>query len=285
MSGLGRFLISKIAVIAASACLLYSAGVAAQWPQPAGRSAGYLPASRDLDIMLSGSGAYVPHVSNLSSDSSGVLFGEMVWNYAFVKRLGLYGQHSIMGMWWANVALLGLGHEIGVRYLCTDLLTFEAGYLGHRVDRGWVDGHETRPGGVVDNGGEISARLRFEPLSRLRVEGRFVSRIFRVYNDTQGVTGLSLRVSFLPVNGHSVELELEGLRTVRSLPRPGVEQVTWNVVGAVRWLGEITPRMGIAIGGRISTNLMVGQVPMLELKRSMIDEPMALVTLGIYFGI
>ena len=35
----------------------------------------------------------------------------------------------------------------------------------------------------------------------------------------------------------------------------------------------------------ISTNLLVGQVPMLELKRSMINEPMAMGTVGIYFGI
>jgi len=204
---------------------------------------------------------------------------------AFIDHLGIFGGHTLMGMWWANTAVLAMGHEVGVRYLCAEHLTFEAAYLGHRVDRSWVDDHEMRPGGVADNGGEVTARLRFAPVSRFRVEGRFVGRIFDVYKDTQGVTGLGLRVAFLPFDGHALAAEVEVLRTVRSQPRPGVDQVTWNVVGGVCWMSDLTDRVGLTLGARISTNLMVGQVPMLELKRSMIDEPMALGTAGLYFQI
>jgi hypothetical protein len=238
-----------------------------------------------LSVLATGSGAYVPQVADLSGGKTGVLEGGLVWNFALRPRLGLFGQHTISGMWWSNVALLSFGHEAGLRYLCTDHLSFEAAYLGHRVDRAWIDDHESRPGGILDNGAEAGARLRFDPDPRFRIEGRMVGRVFRVYRDTQGVTGLGMRASLMPAGGRSVVLEIEVLRAIRSLPRSGVDRVTWNVVGSAYWVMDISKRLGVLVGARISTNLLVGQVPMLELKRSMIDEPMALGTLGLYFGI
>ena len=137
----------------------------------------------------------------------------------------------------------------------------------------------------VDNGAEVAADWKFEPIRRFRIEARLVGRIFGVYNDTQGVTGLGLRLSFLPADGHALVAGAQALRVVRSLPRSGVEQVTLNVVGSAYWEWRIADAVGLLLGAKISTNLMVGQVPMLELKRSMIDEPMALGTLGVYFHI
>ena len=84
---------------------------------------------------------------------------------------------------------------------------------------------------------------------------------------------------------HALVLELETLRTQRGNPRAGVDRVTWNVKGTIQWRSQLTDRFGIQIGGRVYTNLLVGEVPMLELKRSMIDEPMAMGTLGVYFDI
>ena len=66
-------------------------------------------------------------------------------------------------------------------------------------------------------------------------------------------------------------------------PRTGVDRVTWNVKGVIQWRSQLTDRFGLQIGVRATTNLLVGEVPMLELKRSMIDEPMAMGTLGAYF--
>ena len=87
------------------------------------------------------------------------------------------------------------------------------------------------------------------------------------------------------MDGHALVLELETLRAVRAQPRVGVDRVTWNVLGEVAWRARLTDRLGLRIGVRVSTHLLVGEVPMLELKRSMIDEPMALGSAGIYFSI
>jgi len=273
------------ALAAAAAVLLVSLPSLGDFPMAAERSASRLPPPRVVDLSVSGSGAYVPQVSDLAPDSSGVLIGEILWNFGITESFGLFGKHDMMGMWWANVALLGFGHEVGLRYLCTEVLSLEAAYLGHRVDKAWVDDLETHPGGVIDNGVEISTRLAFRPMRKLRIEGRFIGRIFGVYKDTQGVTGLSLLVALMPRDGHSLDIELAVLRTLRSRPRAGVERVTWNTVGAMTWRSDLSPRIGIMVGAKIFTNLMVGEVPMLELKRSMIDEPMALATLGLYFRI
>jgi hypothetical protein len=138
---------------------------------------------------------------------------------------------------------------------------------------------------VIDRGLELGSWLRFEPHRRLLLEAHLVGRIFEVYRDTQGVTGIGLRASISPWSGHAMVVEIEALRVIRTRPRIGVDRVTWNVLGEVGWRSQLTPSFGIGIGARLSTNLLVGEVPMLELKRSMIDEPMAMASIGAWFDI
>ncbi len=272
-----------IAVVLVS--LAVASGARADWPNPAVRSGGYLPPVRHVAVALNASGAYVPQVGNLAADTSAVLEGGLTWNFAFDKRAGLFGHHTIGGMWCDNVSLLSLSHEVGVRFPLIDVFTLEAAYLTHRVDSAWTDGLKIRPGGVMDSGGELGFWLHFSPMRRLKIEPHVFGRVFGVYNDVQGVTGVGLRTSVMLFDGHVLGAEIQLLPTIRHEPRDGVEKVTWNVIGSIFWRSRITGDFGLQIGGMISTNLLVGQVPMLELRRSMINEPMAMGTLGIYFGI
>ncbi len=278
-----RTTINIIAVVLAISAM--ASGARADWPNPALRSGGYLPPVRQVAVSLNASGAYVPRVGNLAGDTSAVLEGGLTWNFAFDKRVGLFGHHTIGGMWCANVSLLSLGHEVGMRFPLVDVFTLEAAYLTHRVDSAWTDGLKIRPGGIMDSGGELGFWLHFSPVRRFKIEPHVFGRVFGVYTDVQGVTGVGLRTSVMPFDGHSLGAEIQLLPTIRHHPRQGVEKVTWNVVGSIFWRSRITGDFGLQIGGMISTNLLVGQVPMLELKRSMINEPMAMGTVGIYFGI
>jgi hypothetical protein len=257
----------------------------ADWPAPAVRSGTDLPAAKDLAVSLDLAGAYVPQVEGLTRGGTGVIRGGLVWNFAPWERVGFFGAHAAGGMWWDNLHAGLVGNEVGLRYLALRHLAFEAAYLTHRVDRFRVDELETNPGGVIDRGLELGTWLRFEPHRRLRIEPHLMGRVFEVYNDVQGVTGFGARVSISPTDGHALVLGLEALRVIRAQPRIGVDRVTWNVLGDVGWRVRLTERIGIQIAARMSTNLLVGEVPMLELKRSMIDEPMALGSLGVFFSI
>jgi hypothetical protein len=272
-----------IALISCSAALAGTAS--ADWPAPAERTGTRLPQEDELAVALELGGAYVPQVSGLTRGATGALQGTLTWTYAPWEGVGLFGSHVAGGMWWDNLRLTMVGHEIGVRYRAVDHLVLEAAYLTHRVDRFQVDQLETNPGGVIDRGLELGTWFRFEPHRRLLVETHLVGRIFEVYTDTQGVTGLGLRVSISPVDDHALVLGIEILRVIRAQPRVGVDPVTWNVLGQVAWRSQLNDRFGIEAGARVSTHLLVGEVPMLELKRSMIDEPMALGSIGIFFSI
>jgi hypothetical protein len=276
--------------LAASLALLSAIALAAptaraDWPEPAIRSGTHLPAERELALALDLAGAYVPQVAGLAPDSTALLQGRLTWNFAPVERIGLFGEHTAGGMWWANLGLTILGNEFGLRYLCREHLAFEAAYLTHRVDRIEVDDFQSNPGGVIDRGVELGTWLRFEPHRRLLLETHLVGRIFEVYRDVQGVTGIGLRVSVSHWAGQALVVELEALRVIRARPRIGVDRVTWNVLGEVAWRSLLSASLGIQIGVRLSTHLLVGEVPMLELRRSMIDEPMTLASLGVWFGI
>jgi hypothetical protein len=257
----------------------------ADWPAPAVRSGTHLPADRELAVAVELAGAYVPEATGLASDSTALFQGSLIWNFAPFDKVGLFGEHGSGGMRWANVGLLILTTEAGVRYLALQHLAFEVAYLTHRVDRVWVDDFESNPGGVIDRGVELGTWLRLEPHRRLLLETHLIGRVFEVYRDIQGVTGLGLRLSISPWDGHAFVVELEALRVVRQRPRTDVDRITWNTLGRVAWRAELSEGLGLEIGARVSAHLLVGEVPMLELKRSMIDEPMAMGFLGLWFGI
>ncbi|MDD5306089.1 MAG: hypothetical protein PHU25_02095 [Deltaproteobacteria bacterium] len=274
-----------------AAGLLLVAGTArADWPNPPERSGASLPGPRDLSVAAFASGVYVPEVSGLASGDTGVLEGSLTWSFAPWRSFGLFGRHTIAGMWWGNLTILTLGSEAGARWLATRRLAVEAAYLGHRAEHQWVerdDGSQMSValGGIRDHGGELGTWLRLEPFSRLRLEGHLLGRVFRVYDDTQGALGVGLRASVMPADGQAVVLEVTLIDAIRERPRHGVDHSTLNVLGAVSYRIDLTHRVGLELGARMSTNMLCGEVPMLELKRSMISEPMLMGQAGVYFRI
>ncbi len=262
-----------------------SRAAAADWPRRAERSGTWLPEPREIALAIRGSGAYVPEVSGLSSAETGIAIGSLAWCLAPWKGIGLFGEHSLGRMWWGEQSLLISGHELGARFPLYRYFSMEAAYLGHSSEKQWVEENEVALGGVRDNGAELGAWFHAEPLSRLRVELHLLGRYFDVYRHDQLVAGLGARVGLMPVDGHALEIELEALRARRYRPRSGVDESSWNLLGSIEWRSRIAGDFGISIGGRVSTQLLVGEMPMLELKRSMIDEPMALASLGLFFVI
>ena len=252
------------------------------WPAPVERSGPDVPAA--LEIAVSGvfQGAYVP--AGVAPEETGTAGGVLTWCLAPVERLGLFGRHEVWGLVWGNVSMLAVGHEVGLRYVAARHLSLETAFLSHRVDRVWIDDWETRPGGVADIGGELGAWFPFVPHRRIRLDAHLVLRLFDVYRDTQGALGAGARASLHIARGHSVALELTALRAQRSRPRTGVDQTTWNVMGDVSWRFTLSGRLGGLVGGKVSTSMLVGVQPMLELKRSMIEEPMAVGYVGLFFG-
>ncbi len=260
------------------------------WPEPAVRSGTTLPKLHKLAFIIKGGGIYVPEVGNFSSGNTGALEGVLTWNYKLFSELGLFGKHTVARMWWDDVSMLTLGNEAGVRFHPLPFLVFEAAYLGHRAETEWLDsddGTKTKLalGGIRDHGGEIGIWGRWDPLARLRVEPHLLGRAFQVYKTSQLILGMGLRLSFLVVDGHSAVIEAETLAVYRPEPRTGVEQTTWNTIGKLKWHSTLTAWLGIQVGIHASTNWFSGEIPMMELKRSMIDKPMAMVILGFYFFI
>jgi len=276
---------AKIALIAALLALVPSVASTETWPYPAERSGPFLPKARELRAALLVQGAYIPSSSSTGDARAATLGGVLGWCFAPFERLGLFGLHELEGYWWANVTLMAHGNVLGLRYVAARHLTFEGAFLSHRVPRVWIDDLETRPGGVADNGGELGVWLPFSPHPRIRIELHLISRAFEVYKDTQGVLGGGLRLSLLIGRRTSLELELTLLRTTRSRPRAGVEDTTSNVIGEACLRTELARSLGMLLGAKLTTSMLVGEQPMLELKRSMIDEPMGLAYAGVTFGI
>jgi len=270
--------------VAAAAFFLPAVLLADGWPAPAERSGPEVPPPRGIEATSVIQGAYVPASAGVAPEATGTFGGALTWCFAPLARLALFGRHEVYALKWGEVTLLAVGHEVGLRYAAARHLTMETAFLTHRVDRAWVDDFETRPGGVSDIGGEVGAWLPFAPHSRVRLDAHVLLRIFDVYRDTQGALGGGARVTLLVARGHSVALELTVLRAQRSRPRAGVDRTTWNAIGDVSWRFTLSGRLGGMIGARLSTSMLVGVQPMLELKRSMIDEPMALGYLGLFFG-
>ncbi len=252
------------------------------------RSGTTLPSDRIVAIALEGAGIYVPSSAGVAPTRTWMAEGGLVWNLAFIPRLGLFAKHTLSGLKWDTVTMVAMGHEVGLRILAADHYTVEAAYLSHRNEDQWVetdDGGNSQfsVGGVRDRGIELSNWWRFDPHYRLRLETQLVTRIFSVYQDTQGVIGLGLRISLNPTPNQQVITEIKVLRIVRHRPRPGVDRITWNTVGTGIWRLKTTERLGLMLGVRATTSMFCGQVPMFELVRSMIDEKTVFVLVGVDF--
>jgi hypothetical protein len=270
--------------IAAAALLLPAAAPADRWPAPAERSGPDVLPPRGMAATALVQGAYIPASAGVAPAATGTFGGSLTWCFTPLGRLGLFGRHAVWGLVWGDVSLLAVGHEIGLRYPAARHLAFEAAFLSHRVDRAWAGDFETRPGGVADIGGEIGTWFPFAPHPRVRLDAHLVLRMFDVYNDTQGALGAGARATLLVAAGHAIAVELTVLRAQRSRPRAGVDVTTWNAIGDASWRFALAGDLGGMVGARLSSSMLVGVEPMLELKRSMIEEPMALGYLGLFFG-
>ena len=266
------------------------------WPELAERSGTALPDQGAIAALTELVGVYVPAVEGLSTSTTSLWGGGLTWNVRLYKNVGLYGAHEIGRMSWedtSKISLLTMGHAVGLRYLFGPILAFEAGYLGHRVEYEWVDGDPWSLGGVFDHGAEVGILSRFAPMSRLRVKSRLLGRVFaepksenaKNYSE-QLVYGLDLSAEIMPIDGHVAVLGIEVLRVYRGpMRREGVEEITWNVVGKFLWRSLLTDHLGWQVSIEGSTNWFCGIAPMLELKRSMVDEPMAEMKLGLFFSL
>lgn len=255
------------------------------WPNRAERSGSYLPESRHFAVSALMRGAYIPKVGGKSGGSSLVLEPGIEWNFSFLKRLGLFGLHEVSRFKYANVRLLTVDHEAGIRFIANDRLSVEAVYLTHRAVVWWVGGQKQYLGGVLDNGAEVGVWIAGEPISRFRLSLHLFGRIFNVYTDKQGVLGHEWRLSLLPKDGHMLMVAMEFFEVWRQDPRSGVDDFTHNTMGHIEWRSKLYKSLGFFLCAMVSLNMLVGEVPMLELKRSMIDEPMGLGTLGVFFEI
>lgn len=261
------------------------------------RSGSTLPLDRRLSAKIDAAGMYVPEVESLSAEKTAIVEGVFTWNLKLVKGFGLFGKHNISRMWWtksseatsSDLSMLYIGNEIGLRFLCCKYLAFEAAYLGHRTEKTWIEEGDSSavftPGGVKDHGGEVGIWGRYEPHPIVRLEGHLFGRAFRVYNDDQYVLGMGFRLSLMPVDGHSLVVDFETLGVNRADPRAGVDKTTWNLLGELHWNSTLTRWLGIQVGLRLTSNWLCGEVPMLELKRAMIDVPMFTGFIGFYFFI
>lgn len=258
-------------------------GFTQTWPNRAVRSEAYAPAPRKFAVATQFSGAQVPRVGDSNGGRSYIIEPGLIWNFAFNRQVSIFGSHRIGKMKWANVALMTVYNELGVRISWHPKVWFEGTYLSHRVEASWIDGNKIYVGGVVDHGAEAAVWIEGTPVPRLKLSARLCARTFSVYNDNHDVFSTKWQLSLLPVDNHGLYLAVELVEVWREKPRAGVERFTHNTVGSVEWRSMPWDKMGFYIAAMVSLNLLVGEVPMLELKRSMINEPMGLGTVGFFF--
>lgn len=255
------------------------------------RSAPILPPPRFVAASLSAHGAYIPKVKNLSSGRTGAFGGRLTWNFAFTEKLGLFGEHGSTVYRWSDVGLMTFGHEVGVRFLPIPQTGIELAYLTHRADHQWIEDNHLALGGVSDQGVELAAGQDLSILEGLTIRLGLRGRYFFGPRDHDGshgyaaqqlVAGAVAGALIRPLPGHELLVSAEALVVKRFEPREGVEAVTVNLLGLLRWRSHFTEFLGLEAGARVSTNLLVGAEPMLELKRSMIGEPMGMGFLGLF---
>ncbi len=260
---------------------------------PATRSGRHLPEKRTVDVRMDAVGIYVPRVEALSNGNTRIFGGTLIWNYRLGDTIGVFGQHMLSTMGWKNISLLAFGHEVGTRFHLGDYLAFEAAYLVHRIEYEWVDGEPWSIGGLHDHGVEVGMWGHLKPLGRLHLAGHLFGRQFfeppsssaKSYT-TQLVFGAGVRSNFSVTTKHQIEVEIALLRVYRGPGhRIGTPEITWNTLGTALWRTALDKRFGIHAGMRAATHWWCGSIPMLELKRSMIDEPMVEIFIGIYFSI
>lgn len=250
-------------------------------------------ASLEFDI----EGMYIPQRTRLSTGDTAVLGGRGLWNVGPWPTLCLFGQHSVTGMWWSNVTLVSVGHEVGLRVLPVRRLSLELAYLGHRLEHQWVDGSYFAVGGVRDHGVELGVWGRTVDLPWLRLDAHLLGRYFfepngqdgdggatHQYTDDETVVGAAVRLELLPTGGHALRFELNELWLFRPHhEQRDTEPFTLNTIAMVEYRVELRPRLGLRVAARLSSNMFVGEQPMFELKRSMIDEPTANLLAGLFF--
>jgi hypothetical protein len=271
--------------------LLVSHYIGAAEPCRAVRTGTTLPEGRDVAMAVDVGGMYTKRPHGYARDKAGMLGGDWIWNFRLVSGLGVFGKHIFRSVIIDNVTTLLIGHEAGLRLLIPDYLSLEAAYLTHRFEYKWVDGHPFGVGGTFDHGVELGAWGRFKPLARIEIGAHLFGRYFGEPNlknghhfaDGHWVMGMGARMIIDVFERISVAADLEALRVYRAYSRAGVEKVTWNISESVYLVGAVTNRLGFRLGAQVSTDSYAGQMPVFESKRSMINQPVATMWLGLFF--
>jgi len=280
--------VTRLSIVTLVACLLSAGPVMADPPALTGengapeRSGIHLPKPRSIGLYAGVDGAYVPRVRDLSTGRTWIARGDIVWNAGLFRAFGLAGRHTAGVMAWSNVMMAMVGNEAGIRVRPLRFLSVEAFYLNHRVDVTWVNGHRIYPAGVIDRGAEAGVWMALEPARRMGLELHAFYRYFHVYTEHQSVLGTALRLRLFPGNRHELRLQVELFEIWRARAREGVDAFTHNTAGELSWRSLLTSSAGICATIRLSMNLLAGEMPMLELKRSVIGEPMGLASLGLF---
>jgi hypothetical protein len=254
------------------------------WPVKAEETGLVSPEPKKVIYTLSANGIYIPQIEGLSNAQTIFVQGNLVWNFTLCKKLTLFGAHNGGVMHFDNVTLINTGSRFGVRFLGLKNFSLETAYLHHKVDTTFVDGIKIYPAGVFDRGVETGMWISVDRIRNILFNFHLFGRYFSVYTEDQLVGGYAFELLLLPKDGLSLTFGVEFLEVFRLNKRTGVDFFTHNAVGKIEWKMLFNNSTGMFAGIRMSSDLLTGSVPMLELKRSMIGEPMGYAELGIFSG-
>jgi hypothetical protein len=245
------------------------------WVATPQRWGNFVPTPRQVAVALEGGGAIARF--NLGNvDATATLGrGTITWNLALWPWFCVIGQHAITHYSWSNVRMLTLGDEVGVRIIPFEKFSIQALYLGHRLEQEWIDDKPFAIGGVRDHGVELGTAYQIL-FDRLSVEPQAIIRYFKAFRDDYAVVGAGVRLALRLTDGQELVSESTLLENFRIHPHTGLPAKTTNALGELRWQMELIDRLAIQVGARASRRLLVGVEPMLELRISMVNEPLGM---------
>jgi hypothetical protein len=235
-----------------------------------------LPDAHELGLALVLGGLYVPVRVGPNDQSVALLEGSDV--------VALFGHHSAWGLWWENVAVLNISTRFGARVQPIKPVTLEIAYLHHWSEQQWVDDLSVAAGGIRDFGLEVKGWWSVPISENIKLEPHLWLRYFWVYHDEHCVPGAGIRMKIEPARQQAIHVDLRGSVTSRRFPRASVPKLTWGAQGDVSWYWFFLPPYGMFADVFMASNMLVGDVPMLELQRSTIHQPYGIFKLGFLFS-
>jgi hypothetical protein len=263
-------------IIAASLFLPPLEGFAQTWVAVPQRWGNFVPTPRQVAVAIEGGGAIAQ--LNLGKEKAYATLGRgaITWNLALWPWLCVFGQHAVTTYSWSNDRLLTIGNEVGVRVIPVEKLSLQAVYLGHRLEQEWISDTSFAVGGVRDHGLEIEAAYQFLLFERLSIEPQMILRYFKAFLDDYYVAGAGLRLALRLTEAQEFIAEATLLANFRVHPRAGLPAQTINPLGELRWQMTLVEPLVLQVGVRASRHLLVGVEPMLELKGTMMNDPLGM---------